>query len=724
MLSFASRLFTRPSGPFLGLVAFAIALAAMLPARAAGDEPPSDEREPEIVEDVVVTATRAEDDAPVPHSNVSGERLREEYATQDIPELMRLTPSVFAYTDAGNGVGYSYMSVRGFDQRRVAVTINGVPLNGAEVHQVYWVNLPAFAQVIEDVQVQRGVGKSNYGPAAIGGRLNIETWRLGEGGERIAAEALYGSFDTSRLHVAWRAPATDEGWIFGAAASRMASDGYRENSWSRMGSAFLTAQRSTPDSAWRVNLFGGREELHLAFEGLTRDQLAEDRRANPADPGETDEFTQLHLHVINEWTPRSGLAVDNTFYAIYGNGSFELFDETIGIPSIDESFENANRTLTIDQWDFGWIPRASFDLGSGTLNVGGELRVHRGTNYGDVRGRVDGSTENARYYDYDVPKTSWSAFVEHEWEATGRLTVVSALHYVRHSWSFDETVEDTRYDVSYSWWAPRVGASLDVGRGTTAFASISQAGREPATTDLFSPEFPGAAPAFRERRADGELVGPVFEEERVTDYELGLSYESPRLAGSVTLYEMRFDDEIVLTGALDPSTGLPIRGNAGESFHRGIELAARALLAPGWAVDGHLTLSRDEHVRFDEAVFSPEPAIVDRSGNRVAGFPERTGRLAVVHEPRWGRVELGAYHTGRIYIDNSETEAISVDPWTSAHLDLRVDLPAIAEGLSVRTRVENLFDEEYETFGFLWSDEPTFIPAADRSVSVILAYRP
>lgn len=731
------------------LCSLSFVLAALAPAVAEAPAPPAEESASGEAttpwrEEVVVTGTRADEDTPAPHANISRAAIEENFWAQDMPALLRIAPSVHHYADAGVDLGYSYLSLRGFDQRRVAVTLNGVPLNGAQTHQVYWVDLPNFADSVEDIQVQRGVGLAFYGPGAIGGSIRLETDRL-QPGEGWRAKIGAGSHGTSKVHASWTSDLSPGGWVFGASASRLATDGYRESSSSRMGMAFFTAQRLGATSNLRINVFGGREETELAYLGLTRAELAANRRANPLD--EDDTFTQPHLQVIHEWRPDEQWLVENTVFAFHGRGRFDQrqpqalgFELKITDPLYaDTVLAGITRERWIDEWDYGWLPRATFAHGRGTLTAGAEIRLHRGEQWGNVSAAQTeaGLAKNFRYYDYEIPKESLTLYAQYEWQASDDLTILAGLQRVRHSWELRDQLTDPvvaggdyvryAYDVDYSWWAPRAGVHYRFDERRSAFVSYSESRREPTSLDLYNIQEWYVSPSFGEIDLEtGRLGDPIPREEKLRDYEAGFRYRGERAAFTATLYEMRFRDELVFLGGLN-DIGLPVTGNSERSLHRGIELEGIWRFAPAFEVSGHLTLAKDEHLAFVENVFDDEGALVpvDRAGKRVAGFPERLGRIALAWRPAWGRVVLSALHQGRIYVDNGETRERSVDPSTVVHLDVAVPLAKRFDvPVEARLSVVNLLDREYETYGYFFGVEPTFIPAAGAQAFVTLVFAP
>jgi len=695
---------------------------ALLPALRAGAEEPEEPQESGLVEKVIVTATRADEETPAAFTNLGKERIEQEYWAQDLPALLATTPSVHHYSDSGNDVGYSYLRIRGFDQRRIAVSINGVPLNDAESHEVFWIDLPNFPDSLEDIQVQRGVGTSLYGANAIGGTVNLETVRAVPG-EPMSFEIAGGSFGTDKLSAGWTSELLPDNWVLHVRASRITTDGYRDLSWSRMAFGFISAQRLAEKSNLRINLYGGKESSHLAYEGLTREQLLEDRRQNPLDwEGETDNFTQPHLEVIHEYRPNNSLEIGNTLYAFYGKGYFDQFRESKDLFELhlaDEPYvayaSDVFRERWVREWDVGWVPRASWDHGGGKLTAGAEMRFHQGRHFGNVEG--DGVPDDYRYYDYKVPKTSLIFFLQEEWRPTERLTLLAGLQHADHSWKLErDLVRGYGYDVDYSWWTPRLGATYRFSNNWLAFVSASRARREPSVKDLYDPTDAWDAPAFNNIDAEsGRLSDPIPEEEKLTDYEAGFGYTTENVAFRTTLYKMNFRDEIVYLGGLT-DIGTAISGNAERSVHRGIELEGRGRLGEAFELQGNLMLSDDRLRQFELFVpidEDPWIELQDLSGNRIAGFPDLLGRLALAWKPSWGRIELGAFRSGRLYMDNTEQRGRSIDPYTTLHLEANWNLRG---PYSFRLRVNNLLDKEYESFGYVDWTTPLFLPAADRSI--------
>ena len=307
--------------------------------------PPDQPRLPVVVEHVTVSASVArEGQDPATFSTLSGEELQARQRGQDLAMLLAETPGAYAYSDAGNGVGYAYLSLRGFDQRRVAVNVNGVPLNGPENRQVYFIDLADFASGLQEIQVQRGTGTALYGSPAVGGVVHLESGALPnerQGQLKLGA----GSFGTWRAGLSWAEPLSER-WALQARLSHVESDGYRQPAWTRHSLGFLGAQRVGDDSVLRVLVFGGPEKTQLSYYAVPIEYLRgelsgdadADRRQNPMMPGETDDFVQPQVQVLHDWR-RGGVLVKNTLYAILGDGAFRQYNA-------DYSYDPETKTWT------------------------------------------------------------------------------------------------------------------------------------------------------------------------------------------------------------------------------------------------------------------------------------------------------------------------------------------------------------------------------------------
>ena len=372
-------------------------------------------------ETVVVTATRARSRlTPVTFSNLSAEEIREGYFAQDVPMMLQRLPSAYAYSDAGNGIGYSYLKIRGFNQQRINVLINGIPHNGPTSHEVYWIDMPDLLANAEDIQVQRGVGSSVYGSSALGGTVNVITSRFGAE-RKISLSTGFGSYGTRKYGFAFNSGLVDDHYVMYGRFSRIVSDGYRDQSWTKLWAYFLGFARHDVNMTTTFQVYGGPEQTHLSYYGITREYLRgevtgdarTDRRYNPLTyEDELDNFNQPHYELHNTWAVSDRVTLDNTLYTIKGKGNYDQFRqrrslEEFRLPDVKVSdadlfphswydadddgnpVADGNGQYTVEKSDliksrwvendeYGWLPKVTIQHAGGSLMLGGEVRTHTG----------------------------------------------------------------------------------------------------------------------------------------------------------------------------------------------------------------------------------------------------------------------------------------------------------------------------------------------------------
>lgn len=731
-------------------------------------------------QDIVVTSSRAvRGESPVAFDNVTGRELRESYYAQDVPKLLTESPGVYSFSDNGNNIGYSYMSVRGFSQRRVSVLINGVPLNDPESHEVYWIDLPDLPESIDDAQIQRGVGTTLYGANSIGGTVNLLTDQYSPV-RALNFTSGFGSYDTRKFSVAAHSGLIDDQYTLYGRFSRVVSDGYRRNAWTDLWSYYFAAARY--DEKWtnRVNIFGGPEETHLAYKGIPRWYLNgdvnyydtsaaaqaftdvrptgnadTDRRFNPFTwDDETDNFNQPQYQLISEYRPDSNWTLENTAFYIKGKGFYdqlrfgEDFAEYQLTPFMqyveDSDFVDLVEVSSASQvWRRRWvendfwgiIPRATRKHANGALTVGGEFQRHRGLHWAEVQAVTPAPpdfTPGQRYYDYNGRKIVVSGFAQEVYTPTPKVTLTGAMQVSYKQYKlyddkfanyYGQTVSQT---TDYTFLSPRVGLTVRPRPGWSVFGSVSLNKQEPTNDEIFDPQdYYADANAFFGSFDPATGVGsdPIMKPERLTDYEFGASYSRERVRLEANLYYMVFKDEIVYNGQINDD-GVPIRANAPSSIHQGIELAAEAEPVRGLSLRGNLSINDNTFDDFTEYVADwanwgdilPIDT-VSRAGNVIAGFPKMLANLRATYEQPYFSITGHLFRAGRQYIDNSNSPDASIDPYTvlNARGELKLDPLLGYSGLRFFVQVNNITDETYETGGYIDDGFPLFIPAATRN---------
>ena len=720
--------------------------------------------------DVVVTASRYGDEVHFSQTNITARDLEFREPDLPLPLLLQDIPGLYSYSDAGSSLGYTYLRIRGFDQRRVGVLVNGIPFNDPEDHQLWWVDMPDLASSLEDIQVQRGVSNSMGGLTAIGGTVNLVTGPPArrEGG-RVSLSA--GSYGFARQMVRYQTGEMGGGFRSSVRLSHQRSDGFRQRSGVDQWSVFWSGLYETERTTTQVNLFTGHELTHHAWDSSPESVLAVDRTDNPETyHNAVDDFGQPHaelhstVYLSDDWT------LLNSLYYVQGEGFYENFkdgetahdyslDYLLGLDPDQEVDLVRRKWVRKDQ--VGWVPRVQWQQGKGRLVLGGDWYTFHSNHWGNVLG-VEGYTPDdivppgLKYHSYTGDKDAVSVYANQQWQLLPGLTVVADLQYQHKEYSFMQNQVgnfrgDLRnaYTVQYDFFNPKGGLHLQAGGvagGEMAFyGSVGVNRREPADNDLFDTwqggDDLGVQPLFARSenvyQADGTTVDhvrwydPLVHEERVLDYEAGLSWAGKDLSFTLGGYWMDFRDEIVPYGGVDED-GLGIRGNAGRTLHRGLELGLRARLGAPNQLTVAASRSWDE---FDEFIFTDyDGTVAEYSGNPIALFPEHLLTVALRTEWRVGvSSSIRVRRVGRQQLDNTGIAARTIDPWTTVDISLWLEAGSLGlrslDGARFFLHLRNIGDAEYETTGYYnpwggadYSGENHYTPGPGRNFALGVDY--
>jgi iron complex outermembrane receptor protein len=739
---------------------FVPVLIILLAAAAASAQTADDAYE---AEDITVTASRYDQQHAVNLTNITAEELQYREPDLELPLLLQGVPGVFSYSDAGSGLGYTYLKIRGFDQRRVGVLFNGIPFNDPEDHQVWWVDMPDLAASVGDVQVQRGVTNSVGGMTAIGGTVNIIGAGLAEReGGMFSLNA--GSEGFQRQMVSYETGALGgSGLKSSVRLSRQESDGWRDRSGHEGWAVFWSGQYDTENTETRVNVYNGRELTHHAWDAVPESMLRENRRANVETyHNAVDDFRQPHYELHHTWWLGDSVELVNRAYYIQGEGFYENYKEEAsardyGLDALDGVAPEDELDLIRRKWvrkdHVGWVPHLAWNHGGGRLLVGGDWYTFHSDHWGEVlwaEGFAPGDfTDEFKYHHYTGDKDAFSLYASERYDLGAGLTVTGDLHFQHKSYTFLQKEAGNftgdllnGYEVEWDFFNPKAVVNWQapgrpLGGGLQLYGSVGVNHREPTDNELFdtwsSGSDLGAQPLFRTGAPvyadDGVTVryvewsDPLVQEERVVDWEAGFGWQTPRVSLTVGGYWMDFSNEIVPYGGVNDD-GSSIRGNAGATLHRGVELGLR--VKAGERHDLSLAASRswDE---FEEFIFHDwDGTVYDYSGNPIAGFPQHLAQAA--WDGRWGhglKTRLRVRNTGRQHLDNSGLEDRTIDGWTTFDVSVWIDLGGAGrqalDGATAFLHVRNVGDTEYETWGY-WYGENWLTPAAGRTFVTGLDY--
>ena len=687
-------------------------------------------------EEVIITATRADiEKAPATFTNINARRIREDFYTQEFPLLIESTPGVFSYSDAGNGQGYTYLKIRGFDQKRISVMINGIPLNDPEDHQVYWVDMPDLAANVDDIQVQRGLGYSPYGPSSFGGSVNILTTPDPQA-RRIESSLGYGSFNTRKYSALFNSGLVDNTYQVYGRFSRITTDGYRDNSSFEGWSYYLSASRFGVDNALTINIYGGPEFLHAAWEATPEAILDTNRTYNPIQYENTvDNFNQPHYEIHHTLKLSDDINIRNTLFHIKGVGYWEIYKDNwgngeplfnYGLSTDPDAVSDLVQQQWVDKNQWGWIPMVSHTGDRWEWTAGGNFWTFDSHHYGKViwvQNPAEGDTINPDHKDHDFNGYIWegSVFAHTVYKPVERLRLIADLQYRHLGIEFKQNpagafsgAELNRYELSHNFLNPKVGASYELLEKMTGYASIGFAQREPSQREYWGawvgPEDYKIDPLFA--RSDTIRVGPnairvdwsesLVEPEQMFDFELGVRYRLPKVKGSFNFYWMDFRNEVIPGGVYQ---GYQTTYNADRTLHRGIE--AEALWRPIEALELSGNLSYSLNTFESDILSDSTDAGSSIKGNRIPLFPEviGNGRVSCIYRSNAGwsaKPWLGMRYVGKQYLEMTNLEGSVVDPYGLMDLGVLVELPANRgrPELKIQAVVNNILDEEYETSGY------------------------
>lgn len=706
------------------------------------------------IQGITVTADRAEaGKTPVAFTDFTRTDIQRDYQMEEFPLLLETTPNVYAYADAGGGLGYSYLKIRGFSDKQISTYINGVPLNDPEDQATYFVDLPDFAANVKDIQIQRGVGNSLYGDASFGGTVNIVSAGL-EQQRQVTLSSGYGGFwnngnwigHMEKQSIEYQSGLIAGRWNLSGRYSRQLSDGYREKSWYDGWSYYISAARLDPNMTTTVNVYGGPMRMHLAYYGITLDQIREDRRYNPLTyQNETDNFNQPHYELHNTLRLSDKVTLENTLYHIHGRGYYEQYKDNreyadYNIPTIDVVTDNGDTVQTYSsgdlvrqQWveknQYGINPRLEVKHDRGKASFGGSFYFFRSDHWGQVVWAEHVTKEidpRHRYYQYFGDKYYLSLFAEEDYNLTDRLRLTGNLQYRHQTYKFDQqkigAFSGYKYDLDWDYLSPRSGLVYALTDRLSFLFSYSLSFRTPADYEIYEANDASAVPSL-----DVKL-------EKVHDFELGAGYTESNLRGNINFYWMDFRNEIVPFGGVT-SDGLPITANAKRSVHAGVELSGSVATQHGLTFSGNFSYSYN---RYKDFAVSEEYYTNSRDwgwlgyktfrydNNVIPGFPDYIGNL--ITEYKHGILDLTyrARAVGRQYVDNLNSDSLEIGSYFVSSASAAI---ALGSWLNVGTlefavRVDNIFNKQYLASGYggvvrvrddadmRWAE---YIPAAGRS---------
>ncbi|MFZ4706647.1 MAG: TonB-dependent receptor [Bacteroidales bacterium] len=664
-------------------------------------------------DEVIISSTRAGDRTPVTYENINREKLTQRNLVQDLPALVSLSPSVVTTSDAGNGVGYSSMRIRGTDMTRINVTVNGIPLNDPESHEVYWVDLPDVTASAENLQIQRGVGTSTNGASAFGASLNLQTSGL-RADPYAGINSAYGSFNTLKNSASFGTGLLNKCFTFDGRFSKIHSDGYIDRASTDLSSWFISSGYYSKRTIVKLNLISGTEKTYQAWYGVSGEMLDSIRTYNVAGmytgingnvkyyDNQTDNYRQDHYQLLMTHQFSDRLFANLAFHYTKGKGYYEEYTEdaelsAYGIKPIPDSITNSDliRRKYLDNDFSGATYSLNYAGHKWNLTLGGSWNYYTGRHYGTVIwAQYAGNSEiNHTYYQSTGAKEDFNLFAKAGYDLTHRIHLFGDIQYrqiVHKIDGIDDDQRDITQKHNYSFFNPKAGIFLQLNSSSTVYASVAIANREPNRSNF----------------TDANPKGPVPDAELLYDFEAGYSLQTDILKIGANIFAMFYKNQLVLTGAIN-DVGAPVMTNVPESHRLGIEFTSKIKFTSYLMWEANLTLSRNKINYFTELIDNWDDGIqiaVEHSNSDIAFSPSIIGssQLILMPIPKL-TISFNTKYVGKQFIDNTSSNDRKLNSYVVNDLLFAYEVNTSHINKTIFTlMVNNLLNERYESNAWVY----------------------
>ena len=676
------------------------------------------------LEEVLLTGIRAKDDIPVTFTNVSRQDLAPRNLGQDIPILLNYLPGVVTTSDAGAGIGYTGIRVRGSDATRVNVTINGIPYNDSESQGTFWVNLPDFASSVESIQLQRGVGTSTNGSSAFGASLNLQTDSVKKEAFASLASSI-GSFNTLKNTLQFSSGELNNSFTFSGRLSQINSDGYIDRASSDLDAYFFQGVFRDENTHLKALFFGGKEITYQSWYGVDPSTLESNRTYNPAGEiydengnrfsfydNQVDNYSQEHYQFhwnqsLNQyWDFALGLNYTHGsgFYEEYndlwynenisfgGDTSFnylQLSPFQVGEKIVSSSENISQKWLDNDYYVLTFA--LNYKKENSEFNFGSLASRYVGDHFGNlIWGKSLGEAlPNHRFYENQGIKTEGSLFAKVNQVVIGSLSgfIDFQLRSINYEVS-GEIAGPSFFSVNdnFLFFNPKAGLTYTISNKQKLYASYAKAHREPNRTDY-------------------ENGNP--KPEKLDDFELGWRIKTTKMQAQANLYWMEYKDQLVLTGAID-EVGAPIRQNVGKSRRVGLELEFKMKLLPNWVWQPNLALSSNQNLDF---IFERDGELVDLGKTQLAYSPNLISGSSLTYAASTNfQITLLSKFVGKQYMGNIDSENSILPSYFINDLNISyVWRPnKLLKEIQFSFLINNLLNKQYESNGYFYTYNDTW----------------
>jgi len=685
---------------------------------------PQDSTSIESLEEVLIQSIRVDADSPITHSNLNAEQLEDRNLGQDIPYMLNYLPSVVTSSDAGAGVGYTYLRVRGSDGSRINVTLNGIPFNDAESQGTFFVNLPDFTSSVQSLQLQRGVGTSTNGSGAFGASLNVLTDAVSEEAYGEIANS-FGSFNTRKHNVKFSTGLLADQIEIAGRLSTIQSDGYIDRASSDLKSYFLQAAYKNRNTLLKILAFGGREETYQAYYGIDAATLENDRTFNTVGQqfdadgnfegfydNEVDNYAQDHYQMLLNHRFDNRWSVNVAANYTYGRGYFEQYVDdyyysnvlfsgasSFDFLGVDPVVVDGETITSTDYIRRRWLDNDFYAVNANVNYIDNAWDVSAGAFYsyydGDHYGEIlwsefpTGYDYKDRYYEGNGTKREISMFAKATYRFNKQWSAFADLQgrFLRHETSgLTSDRELLEVDITYDFFNPKAGLSFQLNDQNQLYVSYGRANREP-------------------RRSDFEQG--LFIAETLDDVELGWRFASAKTKVNTNIYYMDYKNQLVLTGAID-DVGAPLRATSGSSYRLGIEIDAEIKAFDWLNIRPNVAFSTNKNRDF---VFQRDGVITNLGNTNIAYSPEIVAANSFEFIPMDDlRIAFLSKFVGEQYMGNIDSDVSTLESYFINDLNIIYSIKGISfiKEIVLSGLVNNIFNVEYVSNGFFFTFDDDF----------------
>ncbi len=684
-----------------------------------------------LSDEVIVTATRAQNNDPISFTNINTKEIKENNLGQDIPYLLNVTPSIVSTSDAGAGIGYTYFRIRGTDQNRINITVNGIPLNDSESHGVWFVNMPDLLSSVENIQIQRGVGTSTNGSSAFGASINMQTETFNKDAySEISSYA--GSFSTFRNTVSFGTGLMNDKISFDGRISKISSDGYIDRAESDLESFFLSGTYYTSKSILKANIITGKEKTYQAWNGVPKVRLEDDEAGmqeyldnwlidqeeydNMVNSdsrtynmytydNETDNYQQAHYQLFYSYEFNPNLNLNTALHYTRGKGYYEQYkkDKDLADYQLEDiiltedtiSSSDLIQQKWLDNHFYGGVFSLNYQTGSLNITSGGGWNQYDGDHFGEVIWAEYASNGNIRHkwYESNGMKTDFNIYAKAKYLFFNKLNAYVDLQYRHIDYSINGIDDDLRnltQSHNFDFFNPKLGIFYSLNDLHSTYLSFGIANREPN----------------RSNYTDADPNKPLPTSEKLSNIELGYNYNSTQAFISTNIYYMNYIDQLVLTGEIN-DVGAPIMTNVDESYRLGIEVSAGIKIFEKLGVSGNATLSQNKIQNFIEYVdnwdtWGQESKNLGETDLAFSPNIIANGNISFNAFKNFKAVLISKY-VGKQFIDNTSNNDRSIDSYFVNDLKLSYTVHTdLIKEIGFNILINNIFNHEYESNAWVY----------------------